>query len=235
MKHSQISLVAVALAIISTIFGSCTPESVKNRVARKNIVSEILEVQTQGDAQKWEYALFVDTVKEVRYDSVAVKLSIELANAYNVYRETESSLEALFPEGETKTKVGCLNGKQLERYKELTNVLSHIIKLRRAFKERIKNFEPSASSVIIAKVGNPPHNQYFFFNSENQLVSNIKTNESDSYIRCTTINDIFNEFSNNSVKPEFHASVFQESINKIDEMGEMAFLMNSSTPVYINR
>lgn len=220
------------LIAILLLMSSCVPDNIRNRAERQEVIADILGAQTENGSINWQYELQVDTIKEVRYDSIAVRLAINLVAKYDSYRKLESEMEKLFPEGHTNTTVGRLTEQQLDIYKKLVNMLPQIVKMRVELRQRIENFKPSYAPVVkvkTVKANSPVSFHYFFFNEKNEMVSHLQTG-------CFSgEEDVFKEFLGENNRTNFYASTFSKSIDNIDSISDFDCFLNKSTPVYIFR
>ena len=218
------------LIAILLLMSSCV-EYIRNRTCRQEVITDILGAQTENGSMNWQYELHLDTIKEVRYDSIAVRLAINLATKYDSYRKLESEMEKLFPEGHTNTTVGRLTDQQLDIYKKLVNMLPQLVKMRVELRQRIENFKPSYAPVVkvkTVKVNSPVNFHYFFFNEKNEMVSHLQTG-------CFSgEEDVFKEFLGENNRT-FYASIFSKSLDTIDSISDFDSLLNKSTPVDIFR
>lgn len=219
------------LITILLLLSSCVPDNIKFRTDRQTHIAGILDSQVKDGTTNWEYELQADSTREVRHDSIAVRLAIDLANKYSSFHKIETSMEELFPEGVTNTTVGKLNEKQLELYKLMASLLPQIAELRAELRHRIEDFKPSYAPVIKVKTRVPGTFHYFFFNGKNELVSHLQ--HEDSY--AFNLDEIFAEFKGDENAHSFYASTFANSVNNLDSIRDYDNLIEKSTPVHVVR
>lgn len=218
------------LLIILLLFSSCVPDTIRNRNDRHEYITELLGPQVKEGITNWDYVLCSDSTREVRNDSIAVRLIIDLSNKYSSYRKLETSLETLFPEGETNTIVGKLNAKQLEIYKKMVDLLPQMAELRLELKRRIGEFKPSYAPVSIVKTRTSDTLHCFFFNGRNELVSHLQYENTYAF----DLDKIFADFMGERYDP-FYAPTFANSVECLDSISEFDYLIEKSTPVYVYR
>ncbi len=198
-------------------------------VERQDKISEILGPQNVNGGTQWRYELQQDTIKDVHFDSIAVKTAIELGIMMHEYRCLNAALEELFPEGKTKTTVGKLTDKQLGVYKKIVALLPEIVRLRAILKGRITTFKPVFQSVIIINTNKYGTKHYFFFNEDNELVCHFL----DENSRQTE--EIFEEFTENDSIHTFYLSSLSDAIDNIDNFTDFDSLYEKTVPLNIDR
>lgn len=224
------------------LLSSCVPDTIRNRSQRQEIIANILGPQTDSLSNtNWEYKLQLDSIKEVRYDSIALKLAMELTYKYDSYHDLEYEFSELFPVGETNTTVEQLSVEQLPLYNKMATLLTQIVEQRASLVKRIKEFNPSCASMALIEETHSEYvpdyrksetGHYFFFNEANDLVSHFVFKKVDGI----TINDVLNEFlKKDELVYKFKAYTFSNSVKNIDTVSDLTHLSDKSTPIQVYR
>lgn len=215
-----------SLTTILLLLNSCVFESMKRMSDRQDAIREILGPSNENGVVNWSYEIQKDTIiSDIRLDSIAVKLAMEIGLKQQAFKQVDDKLCKLFPEGNTDITVGELNEKQLAIYKQLPPILLEIARLRKQLKDRIANFKPSINPVVIVNPQGYKSRHYFFFNKENELVTHF-------YDDNTFLTEgVFKEFVDEDKNEKFYLPTLYEAVENIDTVSSIAYLYSKSTPL----